>query len=69
MPSSAARLRAMIAELRAAGLDTDKIARRAKIPRDAVLPLQLGRRKRARRRFRPICILFETVTGRPPPER
>ena len=59
MPSSATRLRTMIAELRNAGLDTDEIARRAMIARGAVYRFSQGDSRALADNFARIAALYE----------
>ena len=67
MPTSATRLRKMIAELRGAGLDTDQIARRAHVARGNLYRFSQGDARALADSFGQIAILFEKVTGKSPP--
>ena len=70
MPSSTNRLRTMINELKAAGLDNDTIAARAHVARGAVYRFCQGDGRQLSASFSNIALLFEKVTGRsPPPEQ
>ena len=70
MPSSANRLRAMITELKAAGLGNDEIARRAQIACSALYRFAQGDSRQLSECFDRIAALVEKVTGKsPPPEQ
>jgi hypothetical protein len=68
MPSNVNRLRKMLTELRASGLDTDEIARRANVARGDLFRFMQGDKNAFSDSFDRIAVLYQkVVTGRPPP--
>ena len=66
MTLSTTRMRAMIIELRAAGLTNDDIARRAQLGRGAVYRFSQGDSRALADQFDKIAGLYAVVTHRPP---